>query len=202
MYRIVIIILLIIFSSDAYSQIGLIPYIRSQSQHHEEKCDTINIDKCYLTYDGTKIVIDTNVQEETAGWFTIVRVLPLSSPDYCMLSVCRTDTIYTMYDSTMVNDVMLYMTDTSFTEKLYEVLVRKDEITNWNKLKKDDRIHLRLRRYYNEVELVKGHKNVEESDNLSITVSCDNCYIIILLGKEVRYYHCPLFFNNFYRLLL
>ena len=197
MYRALIFILLMVFSFNAYSQIGLIPFIRSQSQQHDEKCDTVNIDKCYLTYDGIKIAIDTNVQEETAGWFTIIRVLPLNCPDYCILSVCRTDTIHTVYDSTMVNDVMLYRSDT-----YYNVLVGKNKIANWNELKKDDTIHLRLRRFYKEVKLVKEHKNVEDGDDLSTTVSCDQCYLIILLGKAIRFYDCPIFYNNLYRLIL
>lgn len=183
----------------------------SQSTLRHEKCDTINIDKCYMVVGEDKIKLDTNVAEEINGLFSFIKMEPLN-PNDCMLYVTRTDTIFTVYDSTIINGLIVYLVDTSFSTKQYYVLVESEEDFNDLVIKRlqeyrvkekmDDAngelIPLDLKRFYQDVTFSLRSRETEEKD-LATTWSCEQCQVIILHGKEEKVYDCPLY-NNLYRL--
>ena len=195
--RIVTFLFFMILSLEVQSQVGLHHSSRKHS-YPKENCDTINIDECYITFDGRKISTDTNVKEEVEGWFTIIRVLPRST-DYSILYVDMKDTIFVIYDSVTVNDSMVYLVDTLISPRIYNLLVENNRIQGRSDLKVGNTIYLRLMRFYNEVKLFSEQDTQEDNDKLSKTWSCEQCYKIILSGKVVKTYDCPLF-NNLYRL--
>lgn len=200
------IIFLIVLPICAYPQME--PAIRPQG---EDACDTINIDECYIIRNEKKIVIDTNVQETIVGLFTILKVVPLY-PNYCMLYVTHTDTIYTVYDSTIDNGSLVYPVDTSYSTHLYNVLVEKEEdvgppLNYWVNLLLSEyeyeeniekNILLHLRSFYNNVKMPTIH-GIVPNDNFATTVNCEQCQVIILHGKEEKVFDCPIY-NNLYRL--
>lgn len=215
--------LLTIFSSTAYSQTT-----ETYKASEHECCDTISIDDCYITIDGEKITIDTNVKQEENGLFSIEGVVFLY-PHYCMLYVEKTDTIIIAYDSIRADDSMIYLFDTFFSTKYYDVLVEKeDEITGslsrfvhscllnayydfliesgedmeWETAEEifDEPIHLKLQRYYNVPRIPNAPLNNDNNNIIGTVANCDWCQIIILHGKECVFYGCPLF-NKLYRLI-
>ena len=182
----------------------------AQTVLHYQACDTINIDECYIYKNGERIVIDTNVHDEVVGLFSVERVEPLN-PNYCMLYLSKTDTIYTVYDSLQVGKSWVYLEDTSYSTKLYNVLMEKEEdfkafihMVNLNRAKKKtlkkDRvlIPLRLKRLYNIRRKTGISSGTEE--HVSITVGCQDCQVIILHKKSERIVDCPMY-NNLYRLI-
>lgn len=183
----------------------------SQNTLRHEKCDTINIDKCYMVVGDDKVKLDTNVVEEINGLFSFIKVEPLN-PNDCMLYLTRTDTIFTVYDSTVINGSIVYLVDTFFSSKLYYVMVESEEDFNNLIIKRlyeyrlkekmndfqSELIPLHLKRFYQDVTLFHKPKESEER-NLATTWSCEQCQVIILHGKEEKVYDCPLY-NNLYRL--
>lgn len=182
----------------------------SQMKSFYQECDTINIDDLYIVKDGERIMTDSNVKEDIEGFFSIVRVEPLVS-NYCIIYLSRSDTLYTIYDSTINDESRIYRVDTSYSTKLYSVLVEnkeeiRDSLIFWiyyylseeeNKESTDVPIPLRLQRFYNVVQIPDVHK--KKYDGFARTISCEQCQVIILHGKEELIYDCPLY-NNLYRL--
>ena len=109
------------------------------------------------------------------------------------------DTIFVIYDSVTVNDSMVYLVDTLISPRIYNLLVENNRIQGRSDLKVGNTIYLSLMRFYNEVKLFSEQDTQEDNDKLSKTWSCEQCYKIILSGKVVKTYDCPLF-NNLYRL--
>ena len=182
---------------QAYSQIGLNLFHHSSSIQDKE-CDTINIDGCYLAIEGERISIDTNLQENVDGVFSVAKVSLLNT-FFCMLHLEKTDTIYTVYDSSTVNNSWVYLVDTSFSTKEYIVLVENEnDITNKSVLKEGSVIPLCLKRFYNVVK-TPNIRRKNTNDNLATTWSCDQCHIIILHEKKEKIHYCPLY-NNMYKL--
>lgn len=212
-----------LLSPNAFSQ-AVITYMASE----HEGCDTINIDDCYITINGEKIAVDTNVKQEECGLFFIDGV-EFMSPYYCMLYVEKTDTVIITYDSILTNDTLVYLVDTLFSTKQYDVLVEKEnEITGslsryvhssllntyydfliesgeepWWEIQEDNLdmpILLKLQRYYNNVWIPNLPLN-NDNNNIIVTVAnCDRCQVIILHGEESVFYGCPLF-KTLYRLI-
>ena len=184
----------------------------SQIHVQHEECDTINIDKCYMVIGEDRIAIDTNVGESVNGLFSFVNVEPLN-PNYCMLYVTQTDTFYTVYDSTISNGLIVYLVDTSFSTKLYGILIENEEefdslvIKRLREYQSENEVDktrgelmpLHLRRFYKYVASFPEQKNEFQNNNVSTTWSCEHCQVIILHSKEEKVYDCPLF-NNLYRL--
>lgn len=197
MNRSVIILFVIFLPIESYSQIEMCRYHDKPSQK-DVYCDTINIDKCYITIGGMKIATDTNEREEIEKIFNIVRTRSLNQY-FDMLYVEQTDTLYMVYDSTVVNDSLVFLTDTLYSTKFYNVLIENNEVDKGNEYEVGNSISLHLRSYYS----VLGFSNVcneNRCDEESATVwNCDQCHIIFLHGKEVKSYDCPLF-NNLYQI--
>lgn len=195
--KIISLICFTILSLQSYSQKELNPF-DCPCSNQVRACDTINIDRCYLTIEGEKIAIDTNVQEDVEGLFSVVKV-SLINTYYHMLYLEKTDTTYLVYDSSIVNNSWDYLVDTSISTKIYNVLVEnRNDISNTNLLKEDSIIFLCLRRYYNVVK-IPNVKEKDVNDDLATTWSCDQCYTIIMQGKSVEIHDCP-FYNNLYRM--
>lgn len=176
-----------------------------------EECDTINIDECYVVRDGKKYSIDTTVHNTIKGDFEILTVRYLDL-DYRMLSVAHEDTFYTIYDSVLVNDKLIYLVDTSYSTSVYNVLVENVNGLN-DSLKKyvrshrsyesaDDNhvklFHLSISSFYNEIKIHYDWENTRENQG-NLTVNCSQCHVIILHGKRKKNNDCPLY-NNLYQL--
>ncbi len=197
MFRLITFFFLMILTLEVQSQVGLNNSFQKRSRQ-KEKCDTINIDKCYITFDGRKIETDTNIKEVVKGWGTIKRVRPCS-PDYSILYVEMKDTFCVVYDSITFKDSLVYLVDTSISTMIYNLLVENKIIQSRSELKVGNTIYLSLMSFYNKVKLFSEQKTQDDNDNLSRTWSCEQCYKIILSGKVLKTYDCPLF-NNLYRL--
>lgn len=198
MNRFVIILFIIFLPIESYSQIGMSRY-HSTSFLKDVDCDTINIDKCYITMEGVKIAIDTNGRDEIEKMFTIVRTRPLSQY-YNMLYMEQTDTLYMVYDSTIVNDSLVFLADTLYSTKSYNVLIENDETDEENEYVVGNSISLHLRSYYNVTEFPNVYKKNSSNEKSATTWNCDQCTIIILHGKEVKVHDCPLY-NNLYQMI-
>jgi hypothetical protein len=198
MNRLVIILLVIFLPIESYSQIEISRY-HSPSFSKDVYCDTINIDKCYITIDGVKIATDTNAREEIENMFTVVRTIPLGRY-YNMLRVEQTDTLYIVYDSTVVNDSLVYLTDTLHSTKLYSVLIENNEVDNGNEYEVGKSISLHLQSYYNKLGSFNVCKKNGSNEEPATTWTCDQCQVVILHGKEVKCYDCPLY-NNLYHII-
>ncbi|MBQ3946610.1 MAG: hypothetical protein II670_13555 [Alphaproteobacteria bacterium] len=197
MNKYVIFLFVLFLYIEGHSQIVMNRFFNT-SFNNDTECDTINIDKCYITIEGVKIATDTNGLEEIEKMFTIVRIRPLNS-HYCMLYVEQTDTIKLVYDSTIVNNLLVALTDTVYSTKLYNVLVKNDEIEDRNEYLVGNTLPLRLRSYFKVIKLSDESKNHGGCDKSATTWTCDQCHIITLHGKEVKIHDCPLY-NNLYRL--
>lgn len=193
MTRLVIILLVLFLPIESYSQIEMSRY-HSPSFPKDVNCDTINIDKCYITIEGMKITTDTIHREEIEKTFTIVRTRPLDQY-HKMLYLEQTDTLYMVYDSTLVNDSLVYLTDTLYSTKSYNVLIGKNKIDEDNEYVVGNSISLHLRSYYNLPEIPYVSKKSDNDGKSATTWNCDQCYIIILHGKEVKVHDCPLYSN-------
>lgn len=195
MYRIILFLFMIILSIETQSQTGLNGLFDTVS-YPDKECDTINIDKGYLTINNKQIFTDTNVQEATEGLFNIIRIKYLN-PKYSMLYVEHTDTFYLVYDSIMTEGSIVYLIDTLLSSRLFNVLVENSEnAKDESSLIVGKSTALRLRQFYNEVKF--SGVNIDSNENNATTETCDHCYVIILLGEEIRTYDCPLY-NNLYR---
>lgn len=176
-----------------------------------EECDTINIDECYVVRGSKKYSIDTTVHNTIKGDFEILNVRYLDL-DYRMLSVAHKDTFYTIYDSVLVNDKLIYLVDTSYSTSVYKVLVENVNGLN-DSLKKyvrshrsyegaDDNhvklFHLSIGSFYNNIKIHYDWGKMKENQG-NLTVNCSQCHVIILHGKRKKISDCPLY-NNLYQL--
>lgn len=191
----------------------LIPSLIAHSQDLSifDRCDTINIDECYVVRGGKKYPIDTTVHNTINGDFEILTVRYLDL-EYCVLSVAHKDTIYTKYDSVLVNDKLIYLVDTSYSTSVYKVLVENGNGLN-DSLKKyvrsyrlfesadenhDELFHLSISSFYNKIEIHYDWGKTKENQG-NLTVNCSQCHVIILHGKRKKINDCPLY-NNLYQL--
>jgi len=193
MNRLVIILLVIFLPIEGYSQIEMSRY-HSPSFPKDVNCDTINIDKCYITIGGVKITTDTISREEIEKTFAIVRTRPLNQY-YKTLYMEQTDTLYMVYDSTVVNDSLVFLTDTLYSTKSYNVLFENNEFDKGNEYEVGNSISLHLRSYYNVPKFPYVSKKNGNDEKSASTWNCDQCHIIILHGKEVKVRDCPLYSN-------
>ena len=198
MKRTVIYIIIIFFSLKSHSQIWM-NLDKTSFFPKDEVCDTINIDKCYITINGVQISIDTNVSERIEQLFNIVRIMPLTKSNYYMLSVQHIDTLYLVYDSSMVNDSFVYLVDTIHSTNQYNILIENKENMD-DDYKVGDSIHLRLRCYFNEINITNTHSKKESEDIPATTQTCDLCQTIILDGEKIKVWDCPLYITRLYRL--
>ena len=190
--------------------IMMIPSLMTQSQTIStlSRCDTINIDECYIVYNGSRCSVDTNVHEMIDGYFEIVRIIPISLECY-LLTMAQKDTIYTIYDSVLIDGKQTYSVDTFYTTIDYNVWVEDVETLNdslknyvkcpdnWERYDEYESFSLSIRSFYNEFKL--PHNAKVSNDKLASTVDCSQCYVIVLHGKKKKIFDCPLF-NNLYRL--
>ena len=147
-----------------------------------EECDTINIDKCYMTrYYGDKYEIDTNVQEKITGLFEIIQVRPLNS-FYCLL--------YVKYrDKRDYGDLAI-------------LVEKEDDIIASGSLKVGKSFYMRLKKYYNITKKTFRHTpqiNDNNSDIIGITEHCQDRQMIIYHGKKEVIVDCPIY-TRLYRL--
>lgn len=195
----------------------VIPSLMAQAQNLSvfEECDTINIDECYVVRGGKKYSIDTTVHNTIKGDFEILTVNYIDHLDLecCVLSVAHKDTFYTIYDSVLVNDKLIYLVDTSYSTSVYNVLVENVNRLN-DSLKKyvrthrsyesaDDNhvklFHLSIGSFYNKIKIHYDWGKMKENQGNLLTVNCSLCHVIILHGKRKKISDCPLY-NNLYRL--
>lgn len=134
--------------SVAQSQIGLNRSYRTHC-NKEEKCDTINIDGCYITLGDNKIKTDTNVRYIIDGMFNVIRVVKLNT-EYSILSLENVDTLCFMYDSVISQDTLVCSIDSFLTSRIFEVMVKNEQDhINPQSVKAGDTIRLRIKRFYN-----------------------------------------------------
>lgn len=152
--------------------------------HKNAKCDTINIDKCYITrYYGEKYEIDTNVQEKITGLFEIIEILPLNS-FYCLL--------YAEYQGKSNYDYFVILVE------------KEDDIIASGTLKIGKSFYMRLRRYYDITQTLK-HVSINYSDaigiteNIALTQHCQDRQMIFYHGKREVIVDCPIY-TRLYRL--
>lgn len=179
MRKIILFFMLCLIFNKVQSQIG-----KKSPFHKNAKCDTINIDECYITrYYGDKYDIDTNVQEKITGLFKIVRVLPLKS-FYCLLYVeCQGKSDYSHF-------VIL--------------IEKEDDVIASGSLKIGKSFYMRLKKYYTITQTLK-HVSEKYSDtigiieNIVLTQHCQDPQIILYHGKREVIVDCPIY-TRLYRL--
>lgn len=193
-----------------FFMIMMIPSLMTQSQTIStiSQCDTINIDECYIVHDGNRCSVDTNVHKMIKGYFEIIKIRPINSECY-LLTMAHKDTIYTIYDSVLIDGKQTYSVDTFYTTIDYNVWVEDVEKLNdslknyvkcpdnWERYDEYESFSLSIRRFYNKFKL--PHNAKVSNDKLARTVDCSQCYVIVLHGKKKKIHDCPLF-NNLYRL--
>lgn len=189
----------------------------SQAALPHETCDTIDIDRCYTVVNGHRIDIDTSIHLSVDGIFEIISHHPLND-GVTMFAVAHTDTIYTIYDSTIVRRKMVYSVDTSLYTQTYYVLVdnedglydtlmqvirRSQSIDDWDSRRQSSLLPLHVESFYNKVEQPhtdwEHWKEWSDGNDLLLTESCDRCHVIIMNGNRLQTHDCQLY-NRLYRL--
>lgn len=183
----------------------------SQSLSILEECDTINIDERYYVKSGEIFSIDTNVHDTIIGDFKILNVRILDN-ECCLLYVAHIDTIYTIFDSVLINENQIYLEDTSYTTTVYNVWVENMNRLNDSLIKHvrcyhshentddnhDKSFHLCISSFYDEFRLSYVGEEIKD-DKTNSTIDCFQCHVIILHGKRRKIHDCPLY-NNLYQL--
>ena len=189
---VIILFLVTIYNFTEYCKLYSVTNGNYLPSHQTEKCDTINIDECFIARNGELLVLDTIVEDEINGYFTIVRAEPLDL-NYCMLYAERIDTSY----SSRIYNVLVENKEEikGSLQDIIESYLSEDKKGNRNTA-----IPLRLCRFYSiEKSIIGLYEKNDYKKKISVTVSCERCHVIILHGKEELIYDCPLY-NNLYRL--
>ena len=196
--KILFLICFMLIFSVAQSQIGLNRSYRTHCDK-EEQCDTINIDGCYITLGDKKIKTDTNVRYKIDGMFNVIRVVKLNTA-YSILSLENIDTLCFMYDSVISQDTLVCSIDSFLTSRIFMVMVKNEQDhINPQSVKAGDTIRLRIKRFYNEVDLFESQNKVCQNDNTATIWPCDQCYVVIISGIVNRLYDICIY-NRLFRL--